>query len=158
MRVKFIQNTISILRGKKKATDLHHKNQENFPIILSENECSFFTEHVKNAKMYLEFGSGGSTILTLMNTTIPHVTSVESDPNWIKHLKNWEVINDNIKNGRLEFIHVNIGKTGEWGMPVETDKQELFPNYSASVFLNNNDYDGFLLTEDFGLPAPCKPY
>lgn len=124
---------------------MKNKNeQENYPICLSENEKNFLISQIKNTKNYLEFGAGGSTFLALKETKAKKITSVESDEKWIEHLKNWKEITDNINN-RLKFIHVNIGKTGDWGVPIEDNKKHLFSNYSSAPFEQSSNYDvGFV--------------
>ncbi len=87
---------------------------------------------------YLEFGAGGSTFLALLHSNT-NIYSVESDKNWIDSLQKWKFIQDN--NKRLLFWHVFIGKTGGYGVPIEQDKKELFPQYSLFPFLNKQDYD-----------------
>jgi len=116
-------------------------NGENFPVRLSDNEKLFFIECLKSVSNYLEFGSGGSTILALKSENTKKIVSVESDLNWIKYLRKSPTIND-AKEGRLNLIHIDIGKTGKWGVPTQIDKKELFPDYSTKIFTQyENDYD-----------------
>ena len=39
------------------------------------------------------------------------------------------------------FQYINIGKTGEWGVPIENDKTFLFPSYSTRIFETYKDFD-----------------
>lgn len=105
-----------------------------YPIALSDLEKEFLVKSISGSKSYLEFGSGGSTFLALTKTDIPLVVSVESDMAWLNHLRKWDCITKNEAAKRLRFLHVNIGKTGDWGVPVEPDKKDLFPDYSAAPF------------------------
>ena len=154
MKIKAGQKLIDILRKKQKKKRQETKNveenvyilstsgkigKEDFPICLSDYERQFLVEQIKNASNYLEFGSGGSTYLALTQTNIPNIVSVESDRNWIKYLEKWNVISSNKK--RLTFMHINIGKTGDWGVPIEEDKKELYPNFSAAPFQKDTHYD-----------------
>ena len=43
----------------------------------------------------------------------------------------WKFIKKYNKNKRLNFIHVNIGKTKDWGKPLNDKKSDLLPNYSG---------------------------
>ena len=148
MKIKIGQKVIDLLRKKQNKKETNNIyilstsgkiGKENFPICLSDHERQFLVEHIQNASNYLEFGAGGSTYLALTQTNIPNIVSVESDLNWIKHLEKWNVISSNKE--RLTFIHVNIGKTGAWGAPIEEDKKELYPNFSAIPFQNSTSYD-----------------
>lgn len=51
------------------------------------------------------------------------------------------MINEAIERKRLEFVSVDIGRTGEWGVPQDMSKKSLFPQYSAQVFKNHKDFD-----------------
>jgi len=115
----------------RKKSDVRVKE---YPIALSDLEKEFLVESISGSKSYLEFGSGGSTFLALTKTDIPFVVSVESDMAWLDHLREWDCIVANEADNRLRFLHVNIGKTGNWGVPVEPDKKDLFPNYSVAPF------------------------
>lgn len=95
---------------------------------------------VRGGGAYLEFGSGGSTFLAILHSSVRAI-SVESDEKWIEYLKGWKVINEAIERGALEFISVDIGRTGEWGVPIEMEKKSLFPHYSAQVFEKHTDFD-----------------
>lgn len=122
--------------------DKPKENPQKFPIELSDNERKYLQNTLISAGggAYLEFGSGGSTFLALLQTQV-HIVSVESDKNWIEHLKGWKVINEATKRGALEFVSVDIGRTGEWGVPLEMEKKSLFPHYSAQVFEKYTDFD-----------------
>ena len=118
------------------------RNNQNFPIELSDNERIFLISYMKKSYSYLEFGSGGSTFLALMKTEVSDVTSVESDNNWLEYLREWETIRNAEKCKRLRFISVDIGKTGAWGVPVEIEENKyLFPNYSQAPFSENKRYN-----------------
>lgn len=121
--------------------------EHHFPIQLSDTEREFLVQHLQGAENYLEFGAGGSTYLALTQTNIPHIVSVESDENWIKHLQEWDIISSNAS--RLTFMHINLGKTGQWGYPSEKDKKDLFPNFSTLPFQHQTDYDVIFIDARF---------
>ena len=41
-------------------------------------------------------------------------------------------------NKKLFFFHVNIGKTKEWGYPIDSKLKHLYPNYSENIFNSIN--------------------
>lgn len=71
-----------------------------------------FQDELGKAKCYLEYGSGGSTVLA-STLGIPGVT-VESDRYYASSVRN--KIRANHSNKR-EIIYINIGITGMWGNP-----------------------------------------
>jgi hypothetical protein len=70
---------------------------KNYPkdiqVVLSKNEEIIFKECLSQCKNYLEFGSGGSTFLALDFENCEKIVSVESDLNWLNHLKTFDIIN-----------------------------------------------------------------
>lgn len=127
-------NDKNIIELDKKST-----TPQAYDLIMSAEEKKLFIETVKNPSVrnYLEFGSGGSTFTTLLNSQA-NVFSVESNLDFIDHLRTWDYIKESEKNKRLIFEHINIGKVGDWGMPLEKEKIELFPNYSELIFKKHN--------------------
>ncbi len=104
---------------------------KNYTTLNTNAEKDLFYKYIKNinCKNYLEFGAGGSTFDVLKNTNA-NVYSVESSLSWIKHMKSWKFIRQNISKGKLHFIYANIGKTKKWGYPISSSKQECFLNYT----------------------------
>ena len=156
MRIRCFQKFIDKLRGKKPKKNKLVENNNSYPIRLTKNEQKFFLKHIEESENYLEFGSGGSTFISILETKIPKIMSVESDKQWIDYMRKWDVIPQNEHNKRLIFQYINIGKTGEWGVPTEIDKKDLFPKYSAKVFETDKSFDFVLLTDDLELPAHCR--
>lgn len=120
--------------------DLKLSLPKRYPIALSNNERKFLIKHCTDCKNYLEFGSGGSTFLVLMNTNIENITSVESDPKWISHLEKWEFIKQ-AEQKRLKFKYINTGEVGFLGIPKDLSVKELYPDYSSKIFAENTNFD-----------------
>ncbi len=89
---------------------------------------------------YLEFGSGGSTFLALLYSQMK-ITSIESSLEWLTYLRKWNLITHALKEKRLDFHHIDIGRVGAWGTPLDMDRKESFPNYSSQIFQSKNDFD-----------------
>ena len=113
--------------------DYMKSRPKRFSVRLSENEKEFFLRHIKDAKNYLEFGTGGSTFLTLLNSKAD-IVGVESDNNWLNYLRKWILIRKNERSGRLKLVHIDIGKTKGWGVPVDDSEKDKWPNYSSEIF------------------------
>lgn len=116
------------------------ENQTQYPIRLSDFEKELLINKLKVCEHYLEFGSGGSTFLAILEGNCKKIVSVESDSKWIEYLRTFETIKQAEKN-ILSFEYINIGEVGDWGTPLEENKKELFPNYSSKVFNGTNNYD-----------------
>lgn len=127
---------LCIIKFDQKKNQLF-KTKENFPICMTTSEINFFIKAISSSKKYLEFGAGGSTCLTLLNSDAK-IYSVENDPQWINKMKNWEIIKHLGDSSRLSLEYINIGNVGKWGIPT-TNYNKSFPNYSNGIF---NKIDG----------------
>jgi len=82
---------------------------------------AYFRKRLESARSYLEYGSGGSTILA--NRLVNTLVSVDSDAHFLGEVRR-KLAQDGLgHHGRralAKLIHVNIGLTEEWGMPVFT--------------------------------------
>ena len=110
-------------------------NPEYFPIILTENEQNLLIKYLKRSKIYLEYGSGGSTFLALKESETK-IFSVESDANWIKYLSSWKIVKNALEQDSLKFLHADIGPVQVFGYPLNRDNEEVFYKYS-SLFFNS---------------------
>lgn len=88
------------------------------------------SDHLAGVTSVIEYGSGESTYIAA-GYSRDIVYSVESDEQWILNLKE-RLQNDS--NEKVRFIHVNIGRTKEWGYPVNNDKYLNFMEYSMGVW------------------------
>ena len=104
-----------------------------FPICLTDKEQAVLSKYLKTAKIYLEYGSGGSTFLALINSNAK-VYSVESDSAWLTHLRTYKIIRNAEKDKRLHLEHINIGQTTTWGTPINGRLRINYPQYSMAIF------------------------
>jgi len=81
-----------------------------------EESTRFFRNEVVKARNYLEYGSGGSTILA--NRTVTNLVSVDSDSSFLADVRRKLAQSDSRAMAKL--IHVNIGLTVDWGIPAFT--------------------------------------
>lgn len=120
----------------KNAVNTHARPADTFPIAMSRAEIALFDAVVEKSTLYLEFGSGGST-LRVLNASSARLYTVESDPAWIQKMESYGIWRKATKLGRLTVEFVDIGKTGRWGKPKEFFKSDSWSNYSSSVFKND---------------------
>ena len=103
-----------------------------YPWVMTKAEKAGFDKVIKNSKQYLEFGSGGSTIRAVLKSKA-RIWSVDSSKEWLKFMRKY--IRIRIAEGkRLDFYTSEIGKTKDWGFPVDDSAKDLFPKYSAAIF------------------------
>ncbi|TVL55390.1 hypothetical protein A9X76_10320 [Brachyspira hyodysenteriae] len=103
------------------------------PILMTEDERELFVKSISESKEYLEFGSGGSTFIVL-KTTNANIISIESDINWINHMRDNKTIFEEEQFCRLKFVHIDIGEISIMGMPKDKSKLESYPKYSEEIF------------------------
>lgn len=102
------------------------------PNSLFDGDDRLFKKVLKNSKVYGEYGCGKSTKWVLNNTE-SRVIAVDTSKQWVE-----EVLSDNAENNqRLLVKHADVGQVGDWGMPVDFSKREMFHVYAD--FLWNQD-------------------
>lgn len=101
---------------------------------MSEKERVLLEDSLVKSTNYLEYGSGGSTLLACSTLGIHKIHSVESDSGFINSLSENNLIAESIQKKRLKFFYANVGKTGKWGMPVDKKYMHLWPLYPLKPF------------------------
>lgn len=124
-----------------------------YPIVLSDSEKELFDSAVEGAKKCLEFGLGGSTIRTLQKSNA-HITSVETDLDWICRMREYRYLRKSELN-RLEIFQIDIGKSGKWGYPETENDGSKFPDYSSKVFEKIDPSEVDLVYVDGRFRAAC---
>jgi hypothetical protein len=83
------------------------------------------------AKVILEYGSGGSTVIA---AELPGKTvfSVESDPKWLKGMRAYFEAFPPVS--ALTLHHGRIGPTKEWGHPQNDENFRKWPGYPLSIW------------------------
>ena len=94
-------------------------------------EAAWVREVYDPARVILEYGSGGSTVLAgeLLGAT---VYSVEGDLDWAARMQAW--FDENPPLARVHLHPVDIGKTGKWGRPAASDGWKRYHTYPISVW------------------------
>jgi len=95
---------------------------------LPKGELQFLTGFFRSNTIYLEYGSGGSTLAALDRGVRP-VVSVESDPIWFDRTS--DSISESDRS-RIDLLLVDIGPTRDWGWPASNDYFPKWPDYSLS--------------------------
>jgi hypothetical protein len=82
---------------------------------LDEESAEYFRERISKSQVYLEYGSGGSTIVASKNTK--QMFTVESDAAFLRAVKK-RLKSIAEPHSQVTLIFVNIGITEEWGIPI----------------------------------------
>lgn len=90
---------------------------EEMAIDMSPAEIETLSRLMDRARVYLEFGAGGSTALAAGKGLSGY--SVESDPRWIERMRATPVVADAEAAGRTTLIHADIGPVGAYGAPAD---------------------------------------
>lgn len=119
-------------------------------IEMSDAEVRMLKRALKESTIYLEYGAGGSTRLTLDFANVSSIMSVESDSGFVDELiaKDPKMASA-VEAGRLRFMLVDIGPTGSWGTPRDKSKEHLWPNYALCPFLHGHRPDLVLVDGRF---------
>lgn len=84
---------------------------------LDPDALASWRKAVANSDVYLEYGSGGSTVEAI--ESVAHVVSVETDIHYLTAVEA-VVVATAATIGRFHPVHVDIGWTEKWGRPVFT--------------------------------------
>lgn len=129
------------------------KIPKQYPFVMHEDEKILFQKYINTSQNYLEFGLGGSTIFTLINSKTK-IISVDSNASWINFMKSYKIISQNLSK-RLEILKVDIGPTKSWGFPIDDSHRNKFPEFSSKVFQTYNVDDFDLVLVDGRFRVAC---
>jgi hypothetical protein len=96
---------------------------------MSEAERLMFRRALDGVENFLEFGAGGSTAVAA-NAGVKRIVSVESDKEWLDMLAKRPEI------AALDYtpFFIDIGPTGNWGVPTDRSTAPKWPAYYQSVW------------------------
>ncbi|MGI0013911.1 MAG: hypothetical protein ACREBU_10795 [Nitrososphaera sp.] len=83
-----------------------------------------FEHYIQGVSVYLEYGSGGSTVLAARNG-VKDIISVDSDLGWLDAVKRESAGT----RSNVHLVHCDVGPTKEWGMPTDKSLAERFHRY-----------------------------
>ena len=111
---------------------------------MTDSELDMFNTYVSKSKHYYEYGMGGSTVFVYNNTDTTTIEGIDSSKAWVDM-----VLSMCPDNTRLTARHVDIGTTGNWGYPCDTEQKTNWPAYSGSINLADNIPDVVLIDGRF---------
>ncbi|MFC0410569.1 hypothetical protein [Roseomonas elaeocarpi] len=81
---------------------------------------------------YLEFGIGGSTV-EAARLGRGDIVSIDTDASWIERVAKDGDVAAALAAGRLRMLHADIGKVGNWGLPLNPNDRAALGNYLATI-------------------------
>lgn len=128
---------------------------------LEKDSNQYLIDSLKESKFYLEYGSGGSTVLA-SKLGINYIT-IDTDLLFLNAVKQKVNQIGYKKLSKQTYLHRNIGPTSRWGHPLfpETRKQSLlskFKNYSDPKFFMRDKPDLIMIDGRFRVATLLRMY
>jgi protein O-GlcNAc transferase len=98
---------------------------------MTMREYLLFEQLCKDKKVFLEYGSGGSTIYFLKNHK--SVYTVESNEEFY-HLMNSVQLVQRSKGQLLHSKFIDLGTCNQWGKPLTSEKESEWPRYYREIW------------------------
>jgi hypothetical protein len=102
-------------------------------LTLPDAEAETLREAYEGARVILEYGSGGSTVMA-GDMADKRVFSVESDKDWASMMRQWFAENPPKGGTQVDVIWSDVGPTKEWGYPTDMRNYMRFPRYPLEVW------------------------
>lgn len=132
MHIFVIENNFYIININSKSFSVYKNNNMIIYIniykmepSLAENDKLMFYKYLDNAKIYFEYGSGGSTYQASIRNNITKIYSVESDKEW------HDILQQKIKSNHFTYFYNEMdAKPNTWGHPGPNSTHIQRANYS----------------------------
>ena len=99
---------------------------------MTEPEQMMLAGLLRCSHRYLEFGSGGSTVLA-SQLVRDSVIAVDSSREWLEKVAAACPVE---RSASLALTHVDIGPVGNWGVPQDEATKPRWPDYHTSIWAN----------------------
>ncbi|MFZ4115672.1 MAG: hypothetical protein ACOYK6_02990 [Chthoniobacterales bacterium] len=108
----------------------------NSPIIpllphMEREGIDLLKESLQKTKVYLEYGSGGSTLFAA-ECGVSKIHSIDSDLHFLQAVQ--QKAQELYPKIDLNIYYANIGLTKEWGYPVDHSLMKNWPNYCITAW------------------------
>jgi hypothetical protein len=95
---------------------------------MDEDGLNFFRNAIAEARCYLEYGAGGSTVYACNEAKVPFIISVDTDPLWVNNVS--QSLTRNPASGVVVQL-CDLGEVEAWGFPKSKDKIGDFWRYMS---------------------------
>jgi len=117
--------------------------KNNISIELFDGQSEDFKNFHDKCKIYAEYGCGLSTLYSV-DIAKKQTYSVDTDNDWVQNIKK------NISNSSfLNLNYVDVGPTGNWGMPQTYSKRANFKSYLNNIWAYDSKPDFILIDGRF---------
>lgn len=106
-------------------------------------DMALFVREVAEADVYAEYGCGQSTLWVLEQTGADSL-SVDSNPDWVRHVGERAAAPD-----RLDLHWADLGPVGDWGWPRSYAKRANFADYTDWLWQQDKMPDTVLIDGRF---------
>jgi hypothetical protein len=114
--------------GRQGADLPRQKEAATMRPAMTDKEIALFDSLVSCSRRYVEFGAGGSTCHAAA-TAKDWIIAVDSSTEWLSKVAS-------ACNGvKAKLLHADIGKVGEWGIPLDEDRRRDWPSYHERLWL-----------------------
>ncbi|MEZ2142839.1 hypothetical protein AAE026_11060 [Bradyrhizobium sp. DN5] len=113
---------------------------------MSEEETALFLSFVRNSRDYVEFGTGGSTVLASK-----HVKRSIRSQEWLDRVGGACAECQT----QPELMLVDIGPIGDWGFPTDGATKSRWPDYHSAIWRYEQSADADLYLVDGRFRIAC---
>lgn len=96
--------------------------------VMPEACAELLEKQLSSCSAFVEYGSGGSTLLALSHQ-VPRIVSVESDQAWLQAIETRRDAMLPTYGGTHVTRWIDIGATGDWGYPLGSEKHAAYWKY-----------------------------
>ena len=94
--------------------------------VMKDSEFILFMSFLKHADSYVEFGTGGSTLLASQNVS-GSIVSVDSSREWLAKVEN--AVMGTQPRTTPNLVFADIGPVGDWGRPTDVAFRPSWESY-----------------------------
>jgi hypothetical protein len=125
-------------------------------MVMTRNERILLLREMKKAKIYAEWGCGGSTELACKLPHLEKIITIESSQEFMNGLINNSTCLKG--NAKIVPIYVNIGPTGTWGVPQDKKSSDKWPSYPDAIMqvTESSKPDFFLIDGRFRIACALR--
>jgi hypothetical protein len=117
---------------------------------MSEEEAALFLSFIRNSHDYVEFGTGGSTVLASKHVK-NSILSIDSSREWL------DKVGEACASCQTtpELMLIDIGPTGDWGFPTDDATKSRWPDYHSAIWKLEQSADADLYLVDGRFRVAC---
>jgi hypothetical protein len=130
---------------------------DNLKPLMSDAKIQLLSNSLDRASHYLEYGMGESTLLAAAKSLLS-IVSIDTSEEWISKVH--ASLEKSKHKGNIHLLHTNLGKTLDWGYPVNELFVKSWPSYYTSPWIEYRNLCSSpdLILIDGRFRSPCFLY